>query len=386
MDAADFVRRIHRSGVKLSLAITGGGAEAIGELLRYGQGSNTLLNAVVPYHPEAFRRYVGGVPDYFCSPEAARALAMAAFHEARALAGPAERVIGVGATCALAKDDERPDRAHRVYVAVQGDAATVTRALELEPGRSRPDEEAIAAALILDAIADGCGVAARPAVPLGPREQVGHAHAAAVGSIARVMTGQEDRVAHLLAGAPRDRPALVFPGSFNPLHEGHVHMAEVAHARTGEPVDFEISVVNVDKPRLDYAGFAERLAAFEQRRRACFGQLWLTRAPSFFDKARLFPGARFIVGFDTLVRIGDPRYYDGRDAMERRVRALGDEFGVRFLVFHRGTADGRVSTDDDLRGLYPPLLDLVEVVPRDAVAAIAFVSSSALRSARGLGE
>jgi hypothetical protein len=384
VDAAELVRQIQQSGVLLSLAITGGGAEAIGELLRHGGGSKTLLSAVVPYHPEAFRRYVGGVPDYFCSPEAARALAMAAFHEARALAGPDARVIGVGATCALAKDDERPDRSHRIYVAVQGEAATVTRSLDLEPGRTRQQEEALAAAMILDAIAEGCGVAARPTVPLGERERVGHAQAAAVGSIHRVMTGREDRVALVLAGEPRDRPALVFPGSFNPLHEGHVHMAEVAHELTGAPVDFEISVVNVDKPRLDYAGFADRLAAFERQRRGCFGQLWLTRAPSFFEKARLFPGARFVVGFDTLVRIGDPGYYDSSEAMERRIRALRDEFGIRFLAFHRGKADGRISTDDDLRGLPPLLLEMVEVVPRDRVEAIAFVSSSARRK-QGMG-
>ena len=61
----------------------------------------------------------------------------------------------------------------------------------------------------------------------------------------------------------------------------------------------------------------------------------LTGAPTFHRKARLFPGTAFVIGWDTAVRLVDPRYYgDSEDAM---LGALADMWsrGCRFLVAGR---------------------------------------------------
>ena len=62
--------------------------------------------------------------------------------------------------------------------------------------------------------------------------------------------------------------------------------------------------------------------------------MWLTRLSSFVEKAKRFPGATFIVGVDTLVRIADPRYYGGEAGLHRALAALADR-KARFLVFGR---------------------------------------------------
>ena len=128
---------------------------------------------------------------------------------------------------------------------------------------------------------------------------------------------------------------LLFPGAFNPLHEGHQRMMAVAEAKTGLSGAFELSVRNIDKPLLDYIEIQRRLAQFEH-------PLWLTSLPTFLEKANRFPGAIFIVGIDTLVRIANPRYYGGDAELSRALTELADR-KARFLVFGRtlnGTFQG----------------------------------------------
>src|SRR6185503_4600123 len=44
----------------------------------------------------------------------------------------------------------------------------------------------------------------------------------------------------------------------------------------------------------------------------------LTRAPTFLDKSRLFPGTTFVVGADTAERLVAPKYY-GDDELQMHV-------------------------------------------------------------------
>lgn len=162
------------------------------------------------------------------------------------------------------------------------------------------------------------------------------------------------RVLTFVPGGPAapDPPAplALLPGSFNPLHHGHVELARAAAARLGVPVAFELSVRNVDKPDLDVAETDRRTAQF-----AGVGPVWVTRAATFAEKAELFPGTAFVVGYDTAVRLVDPRYYADdagrRDAVLARVAALG----CRVVVGGRLDAAGGFRTWDVGGGPLPEL-------------------------------
>ena len=133
-------------------------------------------------------------------------------------------------------------------------------------------------------------------------------------------------------------PRCLLPGSFNPVHEGHRRMLAAAAVRLGAGTGaaagaaFELAIVNPDKPPLSPEEAAARLTGF-----AGDETVWLTRAPTFPEKARIFPGATFAVGVDTIARVAEPRYYGGPEGLARAIALLGQ---CRFLVFGRraGTA------------------------------------------------
>ncbi len=153
------------------------------------------------------------------------------------------------------------------------------------------------------------------------------------------------------------KPAAVMPGSFNPLHHGHVALARAAAARLGAAVHFELSVTNADKPELARDEVERRARQF-----AGVGPLWVTAAATFEAKADLFPGAAFVLGWDTAVRVIDPRYYGGAAARDAALRKLLAR-GCRLVVGGRIGATGVFHTWDggglsaDLAGLFDALTE-----------------------------
>jgi nicotinic acid mononucleotide adenylyltransferase len=130
-------------------------------------------------------------------------------------------------------------------------------------------------------------------------------------------------------------PKAVLAGAFNPLHAGHLGLADVASRLLQSGVAFEICICNVDKPPLSADEVTARL-----RQLAWRYPVWLTRTPTFVEKARLFPGAVFVVGADTAERIIAPRYYhDSSAELIEALHAIHDQ-GCRFLVAARRNAEG----------------------------------------------
>lgn len=142
--------------------------------------------------------------------------------------------------------------------------------------------------------------------------------------------------ADVFAGAADLRTAHsvgVLAGSYNPLTLAHLALAAAARAHAGlDRVVWTMAAVTVDKERVERAAVADRLAQLEALAAACpSAAVARTNHGLYVDQARAFraqlaPGARlsFVVGFDKIVQIFDPRYYTDRDAALAELFALTD--------------------------------------------------------------
>jgi len=376
MDAAltECVARFHAQPTRWALAITGGGVRLGGWLLGVPGGSRTILEIQTPYDTPATDAYLGRVPDSYCSPQAAILLAERALQRARWLA-PRQPVVGFGCTASLRSD--KPKRgAHRAHVATVGDVGTRVWSVVLEKdARTRDEEDDLVARLGLHALARGVGLAAPP-VPIRPGEHIDVEETPSAEPLARFLADEGGTLCWLPDGrqmlGDMPLPRALVAGSFNPLHEAHVALVRAAAQHTGGPAAFELSVENVEKPPLDPAEVRWRAGQFRYRH-----TLWVSKAPRFVEKARLYQGVLFAVGADTAERLVQARFYgEGPDRMEC---ALGEirERGCRFLVAGRVDATGAFQTLDRLP-IPPAFRDLFESLPESAFRFD--VSSTALRA------
>jgi hypothetical protein len=288
---------------------------------------------------------------------------MRAFQRAIALA-PADihQRFGLSVTASLRTTDPKRGE-HRAFVAIQTLASTREWQLTLAKGkRTRAEEERLVRDLALHALG-------AEAPLLRTDDTLSQVEALAPVAWQKLFTGAEA----IRATGAKARPRIVFPGAFNPLHDGHRKIAALASERLAQPVTYEICITNVDKPPLDCIDVVARLHEFSPTE-----SVWLTRLPTFVEKIKAFRRATFLVGVDTMIRIADPKYYGGNAfTRDDAIAAIGAA-GCRFLVFGR-LMNGRFVTLDDLP-LPAALYDL-----SDGFSEREFrmdVSSTAIRKAR----
>lgn len=337
MDAQlhNFINAIHQTPYRLVFVTAGAGSQALSHLLGVAGASETLLEAVVPYSYASFNDFLGYVPQKYVAPKAANLLAGRALTRARWLEDEERPVLGVACTATIATN--RPKKGeHRAHIAVWKPDRVVRYSLYLHKGkRERADEEETVSRVILNGLAEACGIAERLDIVWYGRDRLEkktHDFETAVHQLL-------DHSVPLLGIYPDGRirsnninPHILLSGSFNPLHEGHLKMAQVASDLLGKPVAFEIPAINADKPALAAASVIRRLAQFAGRY-----PVYITRAPNFIDKARLFPNTVFVVGFDTATRILQPRFYD--DSLEKRDEALAELQSLNCSLLVAGRID-----------------------------------------------
>lgn len=361
------IREIHASPYRIVLSITGGGSQAIGELLRHGDASATLLEALVPYDKNALTDLIGREPDRYCSEETARKMAMASFQRALKLIErendiETQHLIGIGVTCKLVRNEsEREGRKHEIYFASQSLLQTTATHLTLLERRTREEEENIASLLIIHKIAQLCNVdiSSIRALFSAPeskniKNRVAYVSPDIGNLLVNTLLHGDEATDHAINISTSEEnkalnPRIIFAGSFNPCHKNHIEMARTAFKMYGFPVCPEISLANVDKPPIDFISLEHRLHSLGRHVPEDFmGDIYLTNAPLFADKATLFPGCCFLIGADTLNRTFNERYYregETKNSLLEHFKALK----VSFLIFQRKGIEFAI--DDEIRDI-----------------------------------
>ena len=331
----DVIRRLFGSGRRIVYEFTGAGSLALAWLHSVGGSSRMLLEAADRYSAESLAELTGATPDKAVSADTAARMAEAAYRRAVRLSDGASPCLGLACTATIATDRAKRGE-HACHVAVRDHEGRTDYGLVLTKGaRDRAGEETVIARLVVNALAAACGVG-------------GIASELADGEDLRVKRHEDPDAIHLLLNGrattvtvhpDRRRTAdesfngALLSGSFNPLHCGHETMLRVAGKFMGLPVAYELPVVNADKPPLAANEVQRRVDQFRRY------PVILTGAPLFVDKAALFSGATFVVGYDTAVRLVDPRYYDGEAGRDAALDAVRER-GCRFLVAARPMPDG----------------------------------------------
>ena len=359
----EVIVRLHGTPHKSVLAVAGAGSGAMSWLLGVSGASRTLLETLVPYGRLSMIDLVGEEPSQYVSPQNAKDMARACYRRGVKLLEDGSPVVGVACTATIATDyTKRGD--HRACIATWDTDGVTTYNLKLDKGkRDRIGEEEVVSRLLIQAMAQAFGVEADIDIGFTEVESPVIETDQHDNPVRRLLSGEVELVMVSESGdisaweGESPGPMVVLPGSFNPLHDGHCQMAAVAREITGLEAVFELAVLNVDKPPLKESEIMHRLSGLRGA-----GAVSLTRTPTFQRKSEVFPGSVFAIGWDTMVRVIDPKYYgDSETAM---LTALAEIWarGCSFLVAGRQVG-GSFRTLDEVaipQGFQPLFLAIPE--------------------------
>ena len=434
----------HENKQQVCVYLAGGGSMAVSTLAATPGASSFLLEGRTTYDRHSYLNACG-IPDKdtkgkgfsYGGEKAAGLAARAALKHALKLTSMDDDLrrmpltIGVGCASVLVSGEESPSGKGTV-VAVASDGLTLTMNIQMnDRDRSRFEEELVLSHLVLRAVEQLMNYRETKRIVATNTEFITSAgdviteqwespgsddaslkmtediDTVVEEAAKRVVELGEDAVVLLpiydksktpvafraLSQTVLPNRSLVFPGSFNPVHRGHLALANASvktlekhepyvHPRrhNDKPIFFELSLTNVDKPSIDPKTVASRVKKFidlasNESGDASFPQQWgivLTRAPLFEEKLKILrskvlnrlegpngsPRINFVIGTDTMVRILNPKYYRDQ-SRENMIQSLLDlkASGVGFIVggrLEQGSSSSTpsfVSGQDELIGL-----------------------------------
>jgi len=315
-----WAEEIHESPWRGVFHMTGGGSLLVSDLLTTAGASSTILEILIPYSNKSLSELISKKEEKAVSENVSRQLSVSAFLRAKELSDYSQnKVFGLGLTASLSTKEAKRGQTH-AHWCVQTMESTFSFKIALEKLSSRQEQEIT----LLEAIQKTISYA------LLKDEWQRSDNAITRQEFHATPAWQKLFLDEICSNPTKEHDGkLVFPGSFNPLHDGHVEMLEHAEKITGLSGGFEITVVNSDKPPLDYLTLSERIGGLSNY------PVWVTNAGTFDQKIGLFPMATFVVGVDTIIRIADPKFYGGdpvklEDALNRIYKSK-----IKFLVFGR---------------------------------------------------
>ncbi|MDB0065777.1 cytidylyltransferase [Gammaproteobacteria bacterium] len=317
------IQKIHESKYRITFVSSGGGTNAISSLLKVPGASNTVLESYIPYSKKSMDLFLNRKPDHYCSLNTSLSMAANAYKKCMQIDPEYKKkyLIGISVTASLATTYTKIGD-HKFYISVQTESFTKSiECLLIKGSRSREEEEQLITEYVLSLVAECCGIEKN----MPHHDEIPIIHTIkAEKSWKKLLNNDVNFISN-----DRSTPELIFPGSFNPLHDGHLRMRELAEKKTGMRATFEICARNADKPPLTFHEIKRTLDQFTDN------DSWvMTSAGRFSEKAEMFPNSVFIIGADTLMRVFDEKFYSNKKDMLDHIDRFNDH-NINFLVFGR---------------------------------------------------
>lgn len=170
-----------------------------------------------------------------------------------------------------------------------------------------------------------------------------------------------------------EEDVVLLPGSFNPLHHGHIGLAGMIERMTGRKVVYEMTNYHPNKGVISYEELERRMNQFRS-----FAPVVVSdHAPLYIDKARKYPGVPMVMGADAAFELLNPVHY--HNSLMEMYDVLGEFRDVGTVLYVVGRYVEREKTYMTLQDL--PIPDRFRDIFRD-VSFREDISSSAIRSSK----
>jgi hypothetical protein len=373
------------AGHHIYVVASGAGTTIQDRLWMIPGASGFLVGAAFPYAMDDTDEFLGFKPDNYCSRKEALQLAMEAYMRAarHSIVAGSGKPVGLAITASVASILGAPHRGeHRVHAAVVTSDTVCHVKVTLDKGAGkdwRRSDNFVSENMAADLLS--------LVVSLNPVEALQHFYSDDV-----FETVSESELRDIFFEHPyfhetgrrgddhgTTGPACIwYPGSFNPLHDGHRALAmEAWSADTTYMIGFD----SVHKPSMTVTEALRRAAQFRKERLdGCPGNVLFTQGdPLFVDKFGARPQSTFLMGVDTFERMMDPKW--GVDPLSIIETILDNHVE---LVVNDRIIDGQlVSAEQALeKYIYPNVPPAAQVYFHSGGAPASDLSSSAIRAAK----
>jgi len=385
-------------GIQSTIAIAGGGSTSLSAITSMYNSSKILLEGNLLYSRRSFIDYTGEVPDSFSSIEAANMLSNRSLERSIEISTEKMHSIGIGCASNLRSDGEREKRVHRCFVRltdVWGNVVGYNSILRASDSRGLQEE--MTGCLILTTILEYLAnenMELKDLLSFAKTElnkrfvdlikvMESNTQCTIENQLKNIFSRKSDVVVLLphcgemkaMATTKLPNNSIILPGSFNPIHIGHVELASatsqvVEEKKNVKPlILFELSIMNVDKPALEMEQVLNRCSVVYKTMNSNLNWgLVLTSSPLFLQKANILSkviipsldnNLFFAIGADTCIRIINLKYYSNNyENMLKDIRIMKSK-GVHFVV------GGRLEQNKQLERVFISGGDQLSTMPSD---------------------
>lgn len=346
-DLSQYISQVYNSSGQrniFSLNVTGGGVQSLQWLFSTPGASKSVQNACIPYSKNSVDQLCPKLSkdSSYCTEERVIQLAKKAFQvsmesiisDSSSIHVNEESINVFGVACSASLTTDRSKRGDdKAFIAIYTSSHYQVFRLYFDKATySREMQDNICSKQIINAIGETCG--------LFPFFDINQDHEGVALERKRyqlesfldklynqhmsnaIFFPTKENIDKWIVMDELNLPerSLVFPGSFNPLHEGHIGLvnAVVKKSNSSRLVIFEIAIINADKPKISLETVYERLNQFYIENNSLIDYFYqhriqyaisISTQPLFTAKSKLFPSCDFIIGADTLLRLFDLKYY-----------------------------------------------------------------------------